>query len=212
MKYKHLIFDFDGVLVESNEIRFDGFSLLFSAYPTHQVDKLIQFAMANGGLSRYAKIRYFFEKIRNESISDEKVKAMSHEYSNLVKQRIIESKPVEGSLEFLSQYHNVFDFAIISGSDQEELIEICRIRGIHHYFTEILGAPLSKEENFNKLFLKTGWQREDALFVGDTTNDLDAARSCGVFFIGRNSGLVNWGHFSEISPLNNLSQLYLHVT
>ena len=106
---------------------------------------------------------------------------MSHEYSNLVKQRIIESKPVEGSLEFLSQYHNVFDFAIISGSDQEELIEICRVRGIHHYFTEILGAPLSKEENFNKLFLKTGWQREDALFVGDTTNDLDAARSCGVF-------------------------------
>ena len=81
MKYKHLIFDFDGVLVESNEIRFDGFRLLFSAYPTHQVDKLIQFAMANGGLSRYTKIRYFFEKIRNESISDEKVKAMSHEYS-----------------------------------------------------------------------------------------------------------------------------------
>lgn len=212
MKYKHLIFDFDGVLVESNEIRFDGFKLLFSGYPMHQVNKLMQFAMANGGLSRYTKIRYFFEEIRNEPISEEKIKTMSHEYSNLVKQRIIESKPVEGSIEFLSQYHNVLDFAIISGSDQEELVEICRVRGIHHYFTEILGAPLSKEENFDKLFLKTKWKKEDTLFVGDTTNDLDAARSCGVVFIGINSGLVNWGLFSEIHALNNLSQLYLYVT
>lgn len=212
MKYKHLIFDFDGVLVESNEIRFEGFRLLFSAYPRHQVDKLIQFAMANGGLSRYTKIRYFFEEIRNESITEEKIKTMSHEYSNFVKQKIIESKPVEGSLEFLSQYHNMLDFAIISGSDQEELVEVCKVRGIYHYFTEILGAPLSKEENFNKLFLRTGWKREDILFVGDTTNDLSAAICCGVAFMGRNSGLVDWSLFSDVFSLNNLSQLHLHVT
>ena len=67
---------------------------------------------------------------------------------NLVKQRIIESKPVEGSLEFLSQYHNVFDFAIISGSDQEELIEICQSSWNTSLFHRNTGSPFKQGGKF----------------------------------------------------------------
>ena len=42
MKYKHIIFDFDGVLVESNEIRFNGFRKLFKDYPRSQVEQLVR--------------------------------------------------------------------------------------------------------------------------------------------------------------------------
>ena len=41
MKYRHIIFDFDGVLVESNEIRFNGFRKPFKDYPQGEVEKLV---------------------------------------------------------------------------------------------------------------------------------------------------------------------------
>lgn len=85
VRYKHIILDFDGVLVESNEVRLEGFGSLFKDYPDCQVEELVRFARLNAGLSRYEKIRCFFEKIRNESISERKVKTLAEQYSALVK-------------------------------------------------------------------------------------------------------------------------------
>lgn len=211
MRYRHIIFDFDGVLVESNKIRFEGFQLLFRDYPEYQVEKLVQFAVSNGGLSRYEKIRYFFEKIRNETISEDEIMNYAKRYSELVKQKIIEADPVNGSLEFLSLYHNSSDFAIVSASDQEELIEVCYARGISHYFTEILGSPASKEVNCSILFSKKGWRKNLSLFVGDSINDLNVARFCGIDFIGRDSELMDWSLISNVIFIHDLSQLHLHI-
>ena len=73
MKYQYIIFDFDGVLVESNEIRFNGFRKLFKDYPQEQVEQLVEYAKANGGISRYKKIEFFFNTIRKEPISSKSV-------------------------------------------------------------------------------------------------------------------------------------------
>ena len=211
MNYKHLIFDFDGVLVESNEIRFEGFQLLFRDFPTHQVEKLVQFARLNGGLSRYEKIRYFFEKILNEPISADNIKALAKQYSELVKQKVIDAEPVKGSLEFLSNYKNNYDFAVVSGSDQEELRDVCKDREIDHFFLEILGSPASKESTIALLLSKMGWGRKSCLFIGDSINDFDAARANGIDFIGRNSNLINWGLMGNLTVVEDLSELHLYL-
>ena len=87
MKYQHIIFDFDGVLAESNEIRFNGFRKLFKDYPQEQVEKLVTYAEANGGVSRYKKIAYFFSEIRQEPISNELVNlnnAFFYQFKSLI--------------------------------------------------------------------------------------------------------------------------------
>ena len=145
MKYQHIIFDFDGVLVESNEIRFNGFRKLFKGYPQDQIERLVSYAKANGGVSRYKKIEYFFNEIRQEPVSDEQVDHWAVQFSELVEQDIVEAKSVEGSLEFLREYFNHFDFAIVSGSDQAELRRVCKKRKIDHFFKAILGSPLKKK-------------------------------------------------------------------
>ena len=212
MKYKHLIFDFDGVLVESNEIRFEGFQLLFRDYPVPQIEKLVQFARLNGGLSRYEKIRYFFEAILNKHISEDAIQILTKQYSKLVKQKIIEANFVNGALDFLFRYYNDCNFAIVSGSDQEELREVCQVRKISHFFVEVLGSPASKESNLALLMTKTGWGRGDSLFIGDSINDLNAALTCGIDFIGRNSGLVDWSRINNsVVFIDDISQLYLHL-
>jgi len=211
LKYKHLIFDFDGVLVESNEIRFDGFRLLFKNYPQDQVERLVLYAKINGGLSRYEKIKYFFKQIRNEPIRDDNVQLLAKQYSELVKQKVIDAEPVKGSLEFLSNHKNNYDFAVVSGSDQEELRDVCKAREIDHFFLEILGSPASKESNIALLLTKMGWGRKSCLFIGDSINDFDAARANGIDFIGRNSNLINWGLMGNLTVVDDLSQLHLYL-
>ena len=211
MKYKHLIFDFDGVLVESNEIRFDGFRLLFKNYPQDQVERLVLYAKINGGLSRYEKIKYFFKQIRNEPIRDDNVQLLAKQYSELVKQKVIDAEPVKGSLEFLSNHKKNYDFAVVSGSDQEELRDVCKAREIDHFFLEILGSPASKESNIALLLTKMGWGRKSCLFIGDSINDFDAARANGIDFIGRNSNLINWGLTGNLTVVDDLSELHLYL-
>jgi phosphoglycolate phosphatase-like HAD superfamily hydrolase len=192
VKYQYIIFDFDGVLAESNEIRFNGFRKLFKDYPRDQVELLVQYAKANGGVSRYKKIIFFFNVIRKESISAKAIYDWAAQFSELVKQDIVEATPVKGSLEFLKRYFNHFDFAIVSGSDQKELREVCRDRGIDHFFKIILGSPVEKKNNIAALLSDLNWEHNNSLYVGDSHNDLEAAEDNDIDFIGRYSGLTDW--------------------
>jgi phosphoglycolate phosphatase-like HAD superfamily hydrolase len=207
VKYQHILFDFDGVLAESNEIRFNGFRKLFKDYPRNQVEQLVEYAKANGGVSRYKKIEFFFSTIRKESISPESVNHLANQFSKLVIQNVLEAKPVKGSLEFLKKYFNQFDFAIVSGSDQKELREVCKGRGIDIFFKRILGSPTEKKDNIAKLLSDFEWDRDKSLYVGDSNNDLEAAKANNIDFIGRSSGLVDWKS-CNIRFVYDLSSLY----
>ncbi|MFH1258614.1 MAG: HAD hydrolase-like protein [Elusimicrobiota bacterium] len=207
--YQHIIFDFDGVLAETNAVRLEGFRLLFKGYPEEEVDQLVKYAEKNGGLSRYEKIKYFFEKICGKEVSDKKLYALAQEYSKLIKQRIIDAAPVKGSIKFLSKYYDNYDFAVVSGSDQEELQDVCKARKINHFFVEILGSPSSKESNLDMLLGKMGWAKKSCLFIGDSINDLDAACLIGIDFIGRNSDLMDWKFVNGITSIDDFTCLDL---
>ena len=97
MQFKNLIFDFDGVLDESNDIRIEGFRRLFQDYPENEVSQLMPYVEKNGGISRYVKIRYFFEVIRRESLEIEDLQSLANRYSKLVKEKIIQAESVIGS-------------------------------------------------------------------------------------------------------------------
>lgn len=205
-KLQHIIFDFDGVLAETNEIRFEGFRTLFSSYPLAAQDSIVAFASANGGLSRYVKIRHFFESILSEPITEEQVNRLSEAYSEIVKDKIIAADAVKGSLEFLEQHTDRYDFAVISGSDEVELQSVCSLRGIAHFFVHTFGSPSTKQENFVRLFDATGWQRQNCLYVGDTKNDLSAAEQMIVPFLARDSGLEKW-QCNKVTVISDLSEL-----
>ena len=119
----------------------------------------------------------------------------------------MEARPVEGSLEFLKKYFNQFDFAIVSGSDQKELREVCKGRGIDSFFKMILGSPIEKKDNIATLLSDFKWERNKSLYIGDSNNDLEAAKANNIDFIGRSSGLVDWKS-CNIRFVYDLSSLY----
>ncbi len=84
-KYKYILWGFDGVIINSDSARIEGFVVALNAFPKEQVDQLLEFHRQNGGLSRYVKFRYFFEKIRNESVDDKTILKYAETFSSLMK-------------------------------------------------------------------------------------------------------------------------------
>jgi len=207
-----IIFDFDGVLVESNEIRTEGFRRLLTGrgYPEEAVEQLVAFHENNGGLSRYHKLRYLHEKILNEQITEDGLNSLCNEFSMIVKQAVADAPWVKGADEFLKENFSKFSLFIASGSDQNELRDICRLRGIDRFVKDILGSPVDKKTNVNTLLSEYNLSPDTTLFVGDSINDLEAAAAANLKFIARHS--ENYGEWCKgLAVIKNLTELNSYI-
>ncbi|EAI6773129.1 HAD hydrolase-like protein, partial [Campylobacter coli] len=54
---KNIIFDFDGVILDSVELKTQAFAELFKEFPKNKVQELVKYHIQNGGISRYHKIQ-----------------------------------------------------------------------------------------------------------------------------------------------------------
>lgn len=68
---KNIIFDFDGVILDSVPTKTEGFKKLFQNFSTDAVNKLVLYHELNGGKSRYVKIKYFFNELLHKNISEQ---------------------------------------------------------------------------------------------------------------------------------------------
>ena len=62
-KYKSIIFDCDGVILNSNEIKTASFKKILVQFNRNAVNEFLNYHKNNGGVSRYIKIEYFLTSI-----------------------------------------------------------------------------------------------------------------------------------------------------
>ena len=184
-----IFWDFDGVLLASNEMRDQGFAEVLKAYPQEEVDKLMAFHQANGGLSRYVKFRYFFEEVRGEAITEKGVQQWAAKFSEIMMKLLKDPQlQIQETLNFVKQhYHNIPMF-VVSGSDQTELYKLCKAHEIAMYFKRIHGSPKPKKQWVAEILKEEQLNPAQCILIGDSTNDYDAAIENGILFMGYNSG------------------------
>ena len=201
--FKVILWDFDGVLMNSNAVRDIGFEKVLADYPAEQVTALMKYHKANGGLSRYVKFRYFFEVVRNESVSDEQIQELAKKFS-LIMQEILFDKLllINDSIEFVQQNFSKYKMHIVSGSDGVELRSLCKYLEIDKYFITIEGSPTIKNELVKQLLFKYKYNCEACVLVGDSVNDMEAARVNNISFAAYNNSAL----FS--SEIINIHQFY----
>ena len=185
-KYKVILWDFDGVLMDSMPVRDKGFELVLKQYPEAQLKELMIYHRRNGGLSRYVKFRYFFEQIRKEAITDEKVLALAAEFSVLMRQELTNAQLlINDSMAFVKKSYTHWKMHIVSGSDGQELNYLCEALGVAQYFQSIHGSPTPKKELVRNLL--ENYNPQDCILIGDAINDYDAAVANGIAFCGYNN-------------------------
>jgi len=178
-KYKAIVFDFDGVIVESNLIKRE---LFFEIWDELRNDKIIDDVLSAEG-SRYEVIEQIYLKVvpfnlqLKLSLEDYILK-----YTFLAQERI-------GSLEINHEMEKIFKkyykdklLFVNSATPTKTLNIICDMLGIKKYFIGIFGLDKSKIGNFNDIFVKYNLSAKDILFYGDMQSDQNVAEQLKIDF------------------------------
>lgn len=180
-----IVFDFDGVLVESVEVKTRAFARLFASEPPRVVDRILEYHLKNGGVSRFVKFRTIYRDILHRPLQDGQFQALCDQYAKVVVEEVVAAPWVEGADEFLMNHQGDYRFLIVSGTPEDELKVIVRQRGMERFFDDILGSPRTKDLLLQEAMVKFGLQPSELVFVGDAETDWIAARQTGVPFIWR---------------------------
>ena len=65
-QYKQVIFDCDGVILNSNDIKSNAFARSLIDEDKGLVKQFIEYHKKNGGVSRFKKFEYFFKNIKGQ--------------------------------------------------------------------------------------------------------------------------------------------------
>lgn len=177
-----IFFDFDGVIVDSVEIKTKAYEKIFRPFGIAAVNSIRQYHLDHGGIDRYKKIQYVMEKL---SLSNLDIKSLATEFENEVVDQVIQAPFLYDILEFLVQrkFAGKNDF-IVSGTPEKELKKIVKKKGLKQYFLEIRGSPDPKDSILRKLIKKYSIDTTNSIFIGDANTDFEAAKKCGILFIG----------------------------
>lgn len=190
-----ILWDFDGVILDSMKIRDKGFEIIFKNFEKSKVDQLLEYHRINGGLSRYVKIKYFYNEILGKEISDEKVLEYASNFSKVMREKLIDpNNLIQESVTFIKNNYKKYNFHIVSGSDQKELRFLCKELQVDCYFISIYGSPTPKNDLVSNVIQQFDYNKNNTCLIGDSINDFEAADKNKIKFYGYNNLLLKEAH------------------
>lgn len=203
--YSTLVFDCDGVILDSNKVKTRAFYKAALPYGEPAAQALVDFHVANGGISRYRKFEYFLETLVAQhaaGVSGPDLQTLLNTYAAAVRHGLLNCGVTAG-LERLRAATPNARWLIVSGGDQTELLEVFSQRGLSGMFDGgIFGSPASKDEILASQ-LSNGNIRPKALFIGDSRYDHVASAAAGLdfLFVSQWTEFHGWQAYCEENSL-----------
>ncbi|MCG6551104.1 MAG: HAD hydrolase-like protein [Candidatus Magnetominusculus sp. LBB02] len=183
-----IIFDFDGVLVESVDIKTRAFARVFEQEGKDVMDSVVEFHLNNTGVSRFDKFRYIYKTILKRPLTDAQFNELCRHFAALVVDEVAEAPYVKGAKEFLDNFAaQTYTCFVSTATPQDEIEQIIRRRNMETYFKAVHGAPKKKAEIVKEILATYSISYENAVYVGDAMSDYNAAAVNQVPFIARAS-------------------------
>lgn len=184
--WQAIIFDFDGVVVESGDIKTQAFADLYRPLGEAVVAAVVQYHRLHGGMSRYQKFRYFQQHLLGKPpLTPGEEQKLDRQFSVQVVEAVIASQAVPGADEFIRQQAARIPLFVASGTPETELNTIVTRRGLAPYFTGVRGSPTSKQALIADILSVHTLTPEHVLMIGDALIDYQSAQLNGVAFLGR---------------------------
>lgn len=192
---KNIIWDFDGVILDSMKVRDLGFVEALKDFDKKEVEKLLIFHRENGGLSRYVKFDHFFKNILNREPDQVQIDDLCKKFSEIMRKFLTDKNLlINDSVNFIKNNYNKYKMHIASGSDEKELQYLCKELKIEQYFLSINGSPITKTRLVKQILEVYNYNKNETILIGDSINDFDAAKENEIYFYGfNNCDLKNLG-------------------
>ncbi|MEZ5633441.1 HAD-IA family hydrolase [Nitrosomonas sp.] len=186
INFEAIIFDFDGVIAESGEIKTQAFAELYRPYGEAVVAEVVKYHTAHGGLSRYNKFRHFQQHLLHKApLTPEQEQELDRRFSELVVEAVVAAEAVPGADELIRQQVDRIPLFVASGTPETELKVIVERRGLTPYFKQVRGAPKLKPELIAEILSEHGLNPNGVLMIGDAMADYEGAQANNTAFLGR---------------------------
>lgn len=182
-KLKAILFDLDGVIIDSYNAWFKIFNKTRKHYKLDEVSEQ-EFKQKIWGIS--------FEKAAKDYFKNAELKEIRKFYFSHIQEFKSNTKLNENVKETLEKIKQKgIKTAIVSNTNKRSVSEVIKYHKINNYFDVILGgdsvehgkpAPDSLLEACKQLEVSPS----ESIMVGDTFNDKGAAKNANIFFIGYN--------------------------
>ena len=175
--YKHIIWDWNGTLLDDVNIVIDAMNslLIRRELPLLDIEKykdIFVFPVKN----YYARLGFDFDKESFEKLATEYILEFSSE-----KYQFKLHNGVEEVLNFIKSMG--ISQSILSASQEKELSVAVNKLNINKYFTKVAGLDnhyaVSKVERGKELINDLGLEPKDVLLIGDTAHDYEVSKELG---------------------------------
>ncbi|CAA9198553.1 Phosphoglycolate phosphatase [Flavobacterium bizetiae] len=206
MKFKGIIFDLDGTLVNSLEDISDAMNTVLTNlnYPTHTYDTY-QYFIGSGLRNLVSKA------LPASNNSEDQIETcfdcMITEYREIC---TLKTKPYEGIIELLDTLASKNIKLAVFSNKADELTKKIAAEIFPDYFEAAVGLSteeLKKPNPFEAIEISKNWnlKTEEILFVGDSDIDMQTANNANMFAVG-----VSWGYRTEQELKNSGAKLVIN--
>lgn len=180
-----VFFDFDGVILDSVHVKTEAFGDLYAEHGDGIRQAVIDYHVANGGVSRFDKFRYYHEELLGITMTDALMDDLCARFNELSLSRVMEAAFIPGAEATLRSLKAAGIPAFIaSGTPQKELEATVAGRELTPYFVELHGSPRKKGDIVEDVLERYGYDPSRCVFIGDALADRDAAVRHDMPFVG----------------------------
>jgi phosphoglycolate phosphatase-like HAD superfamily hydrolase len=184
LRYATLFWDFDGVIKESLTVKAEAFEHLFAPFGAEIAARVRAHHERHDGMPRSEKLPLYLKWAGCED-SAAQVARYSELFSTAVRAAVVGCPWVQGASEYLQANCRRQRCVLVTATPQQEIEWILKTLGAGHWFSDVYGTPVAKAEALAQVLARPGCRASDALLIGDSAVDHEAARAAGVDFLLR---------------------------
>ena len=209
-KYKSIVFDCDGVVLDSNVVKTEAYFRTAKNLGATDVEAqaLVDYHVRLGGISRYHKFDYYLREIVHQPVTDGAIQALLNEFARELEVGLMECGVADG-LVALRDITPQANWMILSGGDQQEIRTLFAKRDLAKYFDGgLFGSPDNKDTVLARE-KASGNLRLSALFIGDSKYDFEAATRAGLDFVFLSdwTEVADWKNYCESNHIHVVANI-----
>ncbi len=180
-----IVFDCDGVILESVDSKTSAFARICRETAPRHEREFVEHVILHGGVSRFEKFDWLTRKAFGRGITPDESRSLGEKFARYCLETVMASPLVPGFRDVAERWFPRVPMYVASGTPQYELEDVLSRHGLAHYFAGIFGTPPAKAALLSRAVREAGAKPEATVMVGDSKTDLDAALVAGTRFYGR---------------------------
>ncbi|AXH93544.1 HAD family hydrolase [Micromonospora aurantiaca] len=176
-----IVFDFDGTLVDSGDIKKTAFMTALGAGDSVDREACEKAYATHGTVNRTGLLALSFIDLHGREPDPAEHRALIEAYTDYFRRHMDEIVVFPGLAEFCERYA-AKRLMISSNAPRTEIVELCGKLSLSAYFARTYGWPVSKEAALREILADFRLDSAELLYVGDRYEDGLVAEKVGVPF------------------------------